>query len=458
MRFTVCFTFAALCLACLLPSPLAAQSIDGPLTVEDCVSIALKQNAQIAEAEAKLREYEALLSEVEAVYYPKLEAMALLAPMFTIEGDINGYERKWKSISDWGPYTSLQAQLVQIIYTFERAEHGAEAASHYALVHAAQVREAELAVALEVRKMAFLHLYAKSLFPTLDSGAEIIAEAQKQAQEMYDSASGEVTMADIAKLDYFAATLQALQLEAEMGAELSLEALKHTMGLGADDEIELTLERLPRSIDPIEQDLDHWLSLAAQERPEWQQLEHGRKAAEELKSAEALAMAPVLFAAGQFKASWTPTRDDLDNPYVNDSYNDLFGGVALGILWDFDPATALAKADKAQAMVDQVDALNAFAETGIPLRVRQAYLDLKRLEKTVEINRDAKKAARKWMLFSATAFGSGLGDAKELLEGTAAYLQANAAWYEALKDYFIAKANLDFAVGSLPAPQEHGKQ
>ena len=60
------------------------------------------------------------------------------------------------------------------------------------------------------------------------------------------------------------------------------------------------------------------------------------------------------------------------------------------------------------------------------------------------------KAGRKWMVFSGTAFGTGVGQARDVLEGAAAYLEANASYYDALKNYHIAVAELDFAVGRVP--------
>ncbi|MBI3179615.1 MAG: hypothetical protein HYZ27_08125, partial [Deltaproteobacteria bacterium] len=104
---------------------LSARSVlAAPLNADDCVKVALAKSAAIEEAAAKVREYEALLSEVESIFYPKLVATGFVAPMFTVatqSGDIDTYERRWKSAGDWGPYTRLEALLAQPLYTFGRA-------------------------------------------------------------------------------------------------------------------------------------------------------------------------------------------------------------------------------------------------------------------------------------------------------------------------------------------------
>lgn len=161
-----------------------------PLSVDDCVQIALSRSAKIAEAEAKIQEYEAVLAEVEATYYPKLMGMAYVAPMFTVRGDHNQFHRAYDKMKHWGPYTHLQALLAQPLYTFGRAEAGERAASQRAEVERARLRETELAVALEVKRFYMLHLFAKSMLPTLRIAKEAVEEALEKGQGMYDQGGG----------------------------------------------------------------------------------------------------------------------------------------------------------------------------------------------------------------------------------------------------------------------------
>ena len=117
------------------PMPRVTQGVDapsttsgdalpaGPYTVEQCVEIAVRASGKVAEAEGLVSEWKARLYEVEANIYPKLQGLALAAPMFTVEAKdgadvLGGVKRKWKSISDWGPYFRLELLLVQPIFTF----------------------------------------------------------------------------------------------------------------------------------------------------------------------------------------------------------------------------------------------------------------------------------------------------------------------------------------------------
>ena len=99
----------------LCASAWASEGADG-LTVEQCVSAALEMNADIGGAEARVEQWKARLRVVEASYYPKLSATGFIAPMFTIKfGDINARTSptRIKALTDWGPYTGLEATLVQ---------------------------------------------------------------------------------------------------------------------------------------------------------------------------------------------------------------------------------------------------------------------------------------------------------------------------------------------------------
>lgn len=417
------------------------------LTVEQCVEVAIGGNADIEVARAKVRGWRARLAEVESIHYPKLEAMTFLAPMFTVRGSAldRDVERDF-SPDAWGPYTHLEAQLAWPIYAFGRIQDGKDAARHRTHVEEAQVRIVQHTVALEVRKLYYTHLYARSMLPALDLGIEVLETALEKGREMYEEATGDVTQADLAKLEYGKAELTRLRRVASDGAALALKALEHTMGRPAVGALVLVDERLPPSVE-APPPLAEALQIAAERRPEWDQLHHGEQAALSLESAEILANAPVVFAAGQLEWDWAPTRDGSDNPYHYDEYNELFGGVAVGLLWNFDPAMASAKAEGARALQDEVAALRRFAQTGIPLQVRQAHEAVLRNVDAVKLTKQGEKAAKKWMTFAGAAYRTGTGEARDVLEGLVAFLSARRTRYETLRDYHIAQAELLYTTG-----------
>ena len=129
-------------------------------------------------------------------------------------------------------------------------------------------------------------------------------------------------------------------------------------------------------------------------------------------------------------------------------YNDWFGGVAIGLKFDIDLAAARTKAAEAQAKARWVEANEALADTGIPLQVTKARQDLVQNRDLARIADEEVRSTRKWMAFSAAAYTSGTGDAKDVLEGVGAYLLAKKAYYDHLLGAYQAKADLELAIGA----------
>lgn len=419
------------------------------LTLQQSIDIALQSNSGVLEASANIEEFRARLKEVQANYYPKLSVMGYVAPMFTVKGSAFEYDVKRSyGLGSWGPSTHLESLLAMPIYTFGRLEAGENAAKERLKVEQARLREAHNLVKVEVNKFYYSYLYAKTILPHLQDAAEILDEVQEKAQEFYDNATGKVTKADLMKLEYGKAEVQKYINKAAQGADLAMSALKHTMGLSDDVEVTLAPDKIPKpDRDKVIPELQELQKIARENRPEWEQLEHGLSAAASLRESESRSNRPVVFVAGTFQHSWAPTRDDTPNPYHYDPYNDMFGGVAIGIKLDLDWALTKAKSDAARAKQLQVNALKAKATTGIPLQVKKAHSDIQLYKDQIALSKTSRKAANKWIVFSAAAYKSGTGEVKDVLEGLVALLQAKRDYYEGILNFYIASAELDYAIG-----------
>jgi outer membrane protein TolC len=438
-------TAGALILSAVLAaaSPPAARR-----TVGDCVAIAIRGSGQVAEAQGKVSEWKARLAEVESTFYPKITALAYAAPSYGVTGTALTPEVK-NDWGRWGPILHFEGLLAQPIYTFGRVAAGEEAARERVAVEKARLDQTRNAVALEVHRYYFLHLFVKSVGPALKFAGKILDEAQTKAKQYYEEGTGKVTNVDVNKLHYAATELEKFRVQIEIGLPLSLAALKHTMALPESEPLELADDLLP-ALEPTEPPpAEELIKLAWEKRPELSQLRHGQKAALALGLSERKANWPVLLLAGQLTAAWCPVRTSATNPYWYDPYNTFTGDVALALRWEFDPAKAKARSDAAQALSEQVDGLEKFASTGIPLEVRKAHDDLVQARRLAALSEEGSTAARKWMTFAAVAFASGTGETRDVLEGIAAYVSSRRAYYDALMTAHLARAQVDWAVGTV---------
>src|SRR4051794_31276009 len=96
------------------PSPtLLPTSSVRRMTMDDCVREALKESGTVLEAQGKVTEWQGKLLEVESVYWPKLQGLAYIAPVYGLKLAPGAnrsdsphplYQEDWTS---WGPYTKL---------------------------------------------------------------------------------------------------------------------------------------------------------------------------------------------------------------------------------------------------------------------------------------------------------------------------------------------------------------
>ncbi|MGC4114982.1 MAG: TolC family protein [Myxococcales bacterium] len=281
-------------------------------TLAQCVNVALQGSGQVQEAEGKVAEWKGRLDEVKAIFYPKIQAVAFVAPIFGIKGLVtdprghvdNQYDR-------WGPYFKLDALLMQPVYTFGQQSAGENAARERMLVEEARLQATRNTVALEVARYYYLYLYVASIRPSLESTRKILDDALVSAQEMYDEGSGKVTMPDLQKLKYVSTELDKYRVQADIGSGLALAALKHTMGRPETEPLELADAVLPPAPKEELLPLSVYVQKAWDRRPEALQIKHGRAAALSLEEAERLANYPVVAVVGQLPRAGprcAPTR------------------------------------------------------------------------------------------------------------------------------------------------------
>ncbi len=417
------------------------------LSVDDCVAIALRRSARLQAAAADVKTWQAKVQEVDALLSPNIQATGFIAPMFGARGGIGVAGSYENDLTDWGPYAHADARVVLPLATFGRQSAAMKAAKARTAVQKQRKREIAHAVRRNVRKLYGLKLYAQSMLPSLNNAAKVIETALDKAREKYDEGTGEVTMADVMKLKYGVGEVQRYIRRAQDGAELAGYALRQAMGMSATHPLKLSVSRLsrrPKAPPP----LDELVARAMKSRPEILQVRHGEEATAALIRAENLANMPVLFAALVGQVDWSPVRPSGYSSVTFNTFNDYFVGVAVGLRLSTTPGVVSAKEAAARAKQAWVLAQKRRAATGIPLTVRKAWMDVRQQRALARIAGKQVKAARKWMTFAATAWATGTGEPKDVLEGVGAYLKAKNAYYEHLLGGWQAQAELEQATGA----------
>ena len=119
----------------------------------------------------------------------------------------------------------------------------------------------------------------------------------------------------------------------------------------------------------------------------------------------------------------------------------------LGLKWDINFGITSAKVQSARAEHEKLLETKAFAEAGIPLQVRKAYLEVVEAKKNITATEESYTSARKWLVSAVANFDLGIGEAKEIFEALRAYAENRAENYKAIYNYNLALANLDHMTG-----------
>ena len=442
-----CWTMAGALSAIVLSMGAWPAAAAAPLDADACVRIALQRSARVRTALADVEVYRAQADQVAALLSIKVQAITYLAPMYRAEGGIGFGTPYHHDLTDWGPYAHVEGRIVKPLATFGRYTAGVTAARERVAVEEEHAREVADTVRSEVRRLYALRLYALSMKPNLQNAKEILASAIKKAEEMYAADTGEVTLPDLMRLKYGAGEIDRYSRMADDGIALAMLAIKQAIGLSLAEPIEFADDKLIAP-DDVVPSLETLIESARDNRPEVAQIAHGKLATAAWEEAERRANLPVLFLAAGGQADWSPMRPTGYSSAYYNLYNDWFGGVAVGLKFDIDLAAARTKAAEAHAKARWVEANEALAETGIPLQVTKARQDLVQNRDLARIADEEVRSTRKWMAFSAAAYTSGTGDAKDVLEGVAAYLLAKKAYYDHLLGAYQAKADLELAIGA----------
>ena len=429
----------------------AAEPGEGKLVLDlrESVRRALETAPELGEAEADIEQTASKLAEAKAYRYPQLEIFSLVGPVPQARGNqvyspdsINQTER-------WTWFGRGDATLIQPLYTFGKIAESMKAAGHGIEVDRAKKDQKRDEIAVKVKEYYFGLLLAREVKEVLLEVREDLVKAREKAAKLLEQGSTNVEDMDIYKLDTFDGEVGKYLEEAEKGESLALAALRTRIGLPADAPLEIADQRLAPDTRPVP-GLDVHLEISRVRRPEYRQIREGLQAREALVEAAKAAWYPDIFLAGYLSAAYAEKRDRVANPWIQDQFNHLWGGVALGLKWKLDFGITGAKVASERAQYDRLIHTKTFAETNIPLQIRKFHLDLQEAEKSIVATRKAYSNAKKWAVAAIANFDFGIGPAKEIFDALQEYAKMRAAYFQAIYNFNMAQANLAYATGEAP--------
>jgi outer membrane protein TolC len=449
MKLFLSTCMAAWSLLSLTGTALAAESpaTITVLTIDDCVRLALKAAPELGEADSDIALASSRLDEAKSYRFPRLEMTALVGPAPTANrSDISPDVMTDRGFSfdalTW--FTSADATIIQPLYTFGKISENMKAATHGIEVDRSRKQQRANEIVRQVNEYYNGLLLAREMKELVLEVQEILIKSREKAEKLLDQESDTVDQMDLYKLDAFSGMAAKYLEEAKKGEALALAALKARIGLPVDAQLETGAERLVIAdveIPPLE----NYIQSARQRRPEFHQIAEGLKARTALVEAAKANYYPDIFLGGLFSWSFADGRDRIQNPYINDRFNHLNAGVALGARWKLDFGITGAKVAGERAQYNRLLSTRDFADANVPLQVKKYYLELIEAKNSAAATRSAYMNAKKWAVTAIANFDFGLGPAKDIFEALQAYSTMRADFFKSIYNYRIAAANLDYA-------------
>ncbi|HPO16679.1 MAG TPA: TolC family protein [Candidatus Hydrogenedentes bacterium] len=417
------------------------------LDVHQCVDRALMENAKALAAIDDLNAKKAMIGQARSARLPQAKAQGAYTYMDGLETDFGGgLISLFMGGSSFMPKKqtwTFQATVEQVLYAGGQIQ-SAIRASKYLAQSEAWKRQAILDQIELDAKQAFYdcHLTQALILVAKES---IVTFERHHADAQHMLEVGMVSRFEVLRAETELGARQTDLESAKTAAHIAALNLRRIMGMPQDAPLQLAgkLEWTP-----ITEPVDAMVTAAKEKRSELKALEEGLKAADQ----------NIYAKWGQFKpkAATTLTYTETEggsslNPdglTVNvGAQIDIFTGGKR--FYDLKQAKAERQSLEHQKLdverLVELDVRQAYA------RVQEAIAKIRREKGTVELGREGLRLAQ-------LRFQEGVGTQAETLDADLALTQARTTLAQALRDYEVAIASLDKAVGrswverDLPAP------
>ncbi len=424
------------------------------LGVEECVARALTAAPDLATAHAQLAVREGELEKAKrARFLPEVGFSTSLAPVLGAQGKLDSDlpSEHVVDTDDLGPSTRVELGFVQPIWTAGRITAAINAATAGVAAQAAASDRTAAEVVEQTKTLYYGVLLARAIEGVLEETHEAFGKALESARERRDDGDAKITELDILNLRVSAAEA-AKELPRLRASEVTaLEALKRLMGMPPDAPIDLEDRRLEPIVTTVAP-LEEYEATLFDRNPSWKQVTAGVTAKEEeVKRAQA-DFYPQVFLKGGFEYGYAPDRRRQTNPFVIDSFNYLRGpGGALTVGWKLSFHMIAAEVGIKRAELITVESEQRSARTGLPLELRDAYRRVAYSREQIDGLAEGRKAGRAILTFSVTNFDLGVGEPADILQGLGLYGRVSADYFEAVRNYNVAVAQLARIMGETTA-------
>ena len=467
-RFTPIWGHAVIYLSLLLLT-LSAAYAEKSYTVDELVRKAQANNPAIGVAHSKLRSYQALLDRAYLAWLPTLRFEAFLAPLperrqlqecvdlrlddgtglsqvFPCPGQNLQADERITIDTDIGLLARGSAKVTLPIYTFGKVKHAQRAARNGVMAGELGVDYAREEIAFLVRQAYYGAQVAYQALKIIEDALSRFRKAKKDIKKNLTEESGRFTSNDLRKLLVEEAEIRAKHLETLALNEAAQEALRLAANLPLGSKVDLDTYRVEQ-VHIQDRSNEEFLELAYNARPDLQMAQAAvaaRRAQVDMARADYF---PDIALVGAIEYAKGTTAEEPNDPFASDPYNYLNWGVVLGATWKLDFALLKSDLKRARSRLLQQEKEESLLRQRVRLDMMTKVADLRRRQGEIQIRKEARTAAKSWLVSNTLNFGLGLTNTDQLLKSLTAYSRAKLNYLISVYEFNLAVARVSREVG-----------
>jgi outer membrane protein len=413
-------------------APESLPRIEGPVTMEQAVTLALEHSRKIKAAAADERAMRSMQKEATSGFFPQASANGYLVNqnmvpnIYTSAGDTMARNYFFAGMNRT---QDVNVSVMWPLFSGGRTYYGYKAARSRADATALMREGTELDVAMQAR-LDYISVMRE------EENARVTGDFVRQTEERLRVSREEFEAGRVARFNVLrdeAELANAVQLDTAVRnqAALALVALKTTLGVDLASPITPT-EPLQYIAEPVS--IENGVRTALEAHPEVRAAEKRSEAAQsEVRSAYGRYL-PELSATWMYDWQWMQNRGEM-----RESPEGYSAGLVLTIPL-FDGFMRENAIGTARAREEQANEQAVLARQQIAKAVNQAALTLQAAEKNVEASRKGLDQAEEQFRIVQERYASGRGIQVEVLDAQTALTRARFNVVAALADHQTARA------------------
>jgi len=430
------------------------QAAEGPKrlrSLSQLIDMAIANSPQMRETLSDVAVAESDLDQAKAAYYPQMDGTILVGPV----KDAKEPGIRNNRIEDPSPGTSLSTTGIfgkfdltvsQPLYTFGKISNRNTAAGWGLQAARVSVKQSQNEIVLQVSRLYYALVLSRGGIEAADEAEGFFSDLRSLITRLLDLDSPNVEETDIYRIDAYQADTRRSRAEAEKGQQVATFALKYMIGISPESPLDVKVKNLSVNENQLP-DIEYYIRSALSGRPEMQQLDAALSAKKYLLAAAKSDRYPSFFMAFQGSVAGAPGRDELDNPYILDEFNHAYAGIVLGMQWHYDFGILAGRVGQSLAEYNKLLYSKKNAEMNIPIQVASVYHEVQEWKKAANLYEAGSIAARKWVVAALSDFQMGIGKADDILKAIEKYGDNQGKYLEALFNYHVSLAELNYATG-----------